>query len=119
MSEFRGRARRREYWFFTLYAVLISSVFFALLGLGMFFNIEGLAYAGYIFSFIYWMLLFCPTIAVLVRRLHDVGKSGLWFFFIFVPVVGPIWLLVQTLKDSQPGPNKWGKNIKGIGNDEE
>ena len=55
-----------------------------------------------------------PSLAVSVRRLHDIGKSGKMLFIIFIPLIGAIWLLVLTLKDSQPGENKWGPNPKEI-----
>jgi uncharacterized membrane protein YhaH (DUF805 family) len=58
-------------------------------------------------------------LAVLVRRLHDVGKSG-WFFFIaFIPLVSIIRILILLFKDSVPAINKYGLNPKGIGNHDE
>jgi uncharacterized membrane protein YhaH (DUF805 family) len=49
---------------------------------------------------------------VTVRRLHDTGRSGWWFFIIFIPIVGAIVLLVFMCLDSVPGGNKWGPNPK-------
>ena len=62
------------------------------------------------------MLTFIPGLAVAVRRLHDVGKSGWWYLIVFIPCVGFIWLLVLFVTDSEHGPNKWGDNPKGKGN---
>ncbi|HZI68635.1 MAG TPA: DUF805 domain-containing protein, partial [Hanamia sp.] len=68
---------------------------------------------------IYCLAVLLPGLAVLVRRLHDVGKSG-WFVLIsLIPIVGSIWLLVLLFTDSDAGPNKYGLNPKGIGNHDE
>ena len=70
-----------------------------------------------------WFLLvnriktFLPSLAVTVRRLHDIGKSGFWYFISLVPYIGSFVLLILTCMDSQPRPNQWGENLKGIGND--
>jgi len=67
---------------------------------------------GYIyFAFILFTLI--PMLSVIVRRLHDVGKSGWMFFIAFIPGIGSIWMLVQMCKDGQPGVNKYGVNPKG------
>jgi uncharacterized membrane protein YhaH (DUF805 family) len=58
-----------------------------------------------------------PGLAVTVRRLHDVGKSGWFYFIVLIPIIGSIWLLVLAATDSQPGRNKYGPNPKGIGNE--
>jgi uncharacterized membrane protein YhaH (DUF805 family) len=54
-----------------------------------------------------------PSLAVMIRRLHDIGKSGWWFFISFIPLIGSIWLLVLLVTDSQPGENQYGPNPKG------
>jgi uncharacterized membrane protein YhaH (DUF805 family) len=58
------------------------------------------------------LALFLPTLAVTWRRLHDIGKSGGWFFIGLVPLVGWILLLVWFCRDSQPGENRFGPNLK-------
>ncbi|MEW6745348.1 MAG: DUF805 domain-containing protein [Planctomycetota bacterium] len=106
---FSGRARRKEYWFFVLFNMIfaiIAMILDNLLGIA----IEGLGY-GPIYLLLCLALLL-PGLAVLVRRLHDVGKSG-WFFFIaLIPIVGSIWLLVVLCRDSMPGENQYGPNPK-------
>ena len=57
---------------------------------------------------------YTKSIAVSVRRLHDVGKSGKMLLIIFIPLIGAIWLLILALKDSEPGENQWGPNPKEI-----
>jgi len=68
---------------------------------------------GYIYL-IYALVVFIPGLAVSVRRLHDVGKSGWMYFIILIPIIGAIWLLVLDFTDSQEGSNKWGENPKEI-----
>jgi uncharacterized membrane protein YhaH (DUF805 family) len=102
---FTGRARRKEYWMFVLFNVIIS------FALGF---MESLAGGPGIIANIYALAVFLPGLAVSVRRLHDVGKSG-WFMFIaLIPLVGAIWLLVLYCTDSQPGENQYGVNPKGL-----
>jgi uncharacterized membrane protein YhaH (DUF805 family) len=55
-----------------------------------------------------------PSLAVGVRRLHDVGKSGWMLLVALIPLIGAIWLLILFCKDSQPKENKWGVNPKEI-----
>jgi uncharacterized membrane protein YhaH (DUF805 family) len=53
-----------------------------------------------------------PSLAVTWRRLHDVGRSGKYFFFILIPIAGIIMLLIELTKDSQPGENQFGASVK-------
>lgn len=80
-------------------------------------NALGIAmeYIGYgPLTCIYFLAVLLPSIAVCVRRLHDIGKSG-WFYFIaFIPLVGAIILLVWFCSDSQVGSNEYGKNPKEL-----
>ncbi|WP_298777439.1 DUF805 domain-containing protein [uncultured Polaribacter sp.] len=113
-ADFSGRARREEFWMFQLFNLIFMFVIFGVLG-GIAAVLESpfIMFIGYIYVF----AIIIPGLALVVRRLHDVGKSG-WFFLIqLIPLVGSIWLLVLECTDSQHGPNKWGENPKGIGND--
>ena len=62
---------------------------------------------------LYNLAVFIPGLAVSVRRLHDIGKSGWWFLILLVPFIGAIVLLIFFCLDSQPGGNKYGSNPKG------
>ena len=112
-STFSGRARRSEYWFFVLFnmlfaifAMLIDNILGTTIQIGS----QSLPY-GY-FYILYALVLFIPGLAVLVRRLHDVGKSG-WYFFVFIiPIIGWIWGLILLFTDSVEGENKYGSNPK-------
>lgn len=66
---------------------------------------------GPIYS-LYALAVFIPSLAVVVRRLHDIGKSGWMYLIIFIPLIGAIWILVLLLKDSELGDNKYGPNPK-------
>jgi uncharacterized membrane protein YhaH (DUF805 family) len=57
-----------------------------------------------------WLVTFIPSLAVLVRRLHDTGRSGFWFFITLIPIVGLIWLIVLLCQRSQEGDNEYGAN---------
>lgn len=111
-ANFSGRARRTEYWMFALFNTIFAIVAIVLdnvLGI----TADGIPY-GPIYG-LYVLAILIPSIAVGVRRLHDVGKSG-WFYLIaFVPLIGGIWLLVLFVTDSTPGTNEYGPNPKGIG----
>ena len=102
-ATFSGRARRSEYWFFVLFNIVVGGVL-SLLGryLTLFYILSGL----------YELAVFIPSLAVLWRRFHDIGKGGGWFFIGLIPLVGWIFVLVWLCRDSQPGDNVFGPNPK-------
>lgn len=100
---FSGRARRKEYWMFVLFNLIISLV------LGF---VEGLVGGPGIIGTIYGLAVLIPGIAVSVRRLHDTNRSGWWLLIAFVPLVGVIMLLIFMAADSTPGDNQFGSNPK-------
>lgn len=108
---FSGRARRTEYWMFVLFNMIFAIAAMILdnvLGIA----IEGVGY-GPIYG-LYILGVLIPGLAVSVRRLHDVGKSG-WFFLIaLIPIVGAIWLLVLFCSEGIAGVNNYGSNPKEI-----
>ena len=112
-ANFSGRARRREYWMYVLVQSIIMIGLMILDSiLGLDFELQGISLGyGYLYS-IGGIVHFIPSLAVLVRRLHDVGKSG-WFYFIFlIPIIGIIWLLVLYCTEGQKQDNKWGPDPK-------
>lgn len=96
---FSGRARRSEYWYFTLFSFLIS------LGL----TLVDLALGMKLLQYIYSLLIIVPSIAVGVRRMHDVNKSG-WFLLI------PIYNLILACTAGDIGENQYGPDPKGADN---
>ena len=108
-ADFGGRARRKEYWMFVLFNVI-----FAIVAMGLD-NLLGITFGeisyGPIYA-IYGLAVFIPGLAVVVRRLHDIGKSGWWILITLIPLIGGIWMLVLLVTDSESGTNKWGPNPK-------
>ena len=114
-ADFNGRARRKEYWMWTFYCtiiLLISMVFDNLFGLTFELLGEDLGY-GWLYL-IFGIIQFIPGLAVVVRRLHDVGKSGWYYLIILIPLIGFIWILVLLCTDGVKEENKWGTNPKLI-----
>ena len=102
--DFDGRARRKEYWIFTLGNFVISAI---LSGAG--FGIGGGAeFLGSLFG----LFILIPSIAVAVRRLHDTGRSGWWLLVAFVPVIGFFVLLYFFLIEGDSTANQYGVNPK-------
>ena len=103
-ATFTGRARRKEYWYFFLFNLMISIgtlIVDVLIGLS-------------IFSTLWSLAILIPSLALNFRRLHDTGRSGWYILFALIPLVGSILLLVWFCMDSEPGSNKYGSNPKGI-----
>lgn len=104
---FTGRARRKEFWVFTLFNTLIAWILSELDGF--------LLTDYYIIAFyVFLSLILIPTIAVLLRRLHDTGKSGWNILLVFLPIIGWTWLLILLILIGEPRINKWGAYPKGV-----
>ncbi|MCS4297509.1 MULTISPECIES: DUF805 domain-containing protein [Acinetobacter] len=96
-ADFKGRARRSEFWYFELFCVLISLAFS--------FISEDAATIAMIVTFI-------PNIAVSVRRLHDIDRSGWWMLIALVPIVGILLLLFWATQEGNPTTNQYGESPK-------
>lgn len=113
-ATFKGRARRSEYWFIQLF-LIITNVAVGAIDLVLMngdvdrFIANG---GGGIVGLVWILVTIVPALAVLVRRLHDTGKSGWWVLMGFVPFAGAIVLFVFTVLDSTPGENKYGLSLK-------
>lgn len=107
-ADFRGRARRREYWSFFVGNVLVG------LALGFVDAlIQGTAGAGVgVLGLLFVAMVVVPGLAASVRRLHDTGRSGWWLLVALVPILGPLSLLAFYLQDGDPGPNRFGPSPK-------
>src|ERR1022692_1043852 len=110
---FSGRARRKEYWMYALFAIIFAIVAMLIDRiLGTTFTMKGINLPyGYIYL-VYVLAVLIPGFAVLVRRLHDIGKSGWLFLICLIPLVGAIWMLVLLCTDGNIGANKYGPNPK-------
>ncbi|MDX6381746.1 MAG: hypothetical protein QOI57_2770 [Rubrobacteraceae bacterium] len=106
---FSGRARRKEYWMFFLFNLIITLVLALIDSLtGTFSSQAGLG----LLSGLYSLAVLIPSIAVTVRRLHDTGRSGWWILLGLIPIIGGIILLIFMVLDSEPGENQYGPNPK-------
>lgn len=106
-ATFSGRARRSEYWYFVLLQVIVTAVLN-----GLYSATESVAFP--VILVLFDLALLVPSLAVCWRRLHDIGRSGAYYFFVLIPLVGWILLLVWMCQDSQPGANQYGPNPKGM-----
>ncbi|KRD11530.1 hypothetical protein ASE21_07425 [Flavobacterium sp. Root901] len=113
-ANFKGRARRSEYWYYALANALISFALLiagAILG-GLFGDAVTGLIIGYALFALYTFATLLPSLGVIVRRLHDIGKSG-WFYFVaLIPFVGGIWILILLCTEGEYGPNQYGPDPK-------
>ena len=106
-AAFTGRATRQQYWMFTLIYILFYIATIILdVALGLFDEETGYG----LFSMVYTIGLLLPYLALLARRLHDIGRSAWWILLIVIPLIGPIVILIFTVIGSQQEENKWGPN---------
>jgi uncharacterized membrane protein YhaH (DUF805 family) len=106
---FSGRARRMEYWYFVLFNLIVAFVLAlidTLLG-----TTTGVSSFG-LLSGLYGLAVLIPTLALWVRRLHDIDRTGWWLLINLVPLIGTIVLLVFALTPGTPGSNQYGPDPK-------
>jgi uncharacterized membrane protein YhaH (DUF805 family) len=102
---FDGRSRRKEYWMFFLFHMIV------VVGLVI---VESIIGTFGLLAGIYGLGVLLPAIGVTIRRLHDTGKSGWWIFISLVPVIGGFWLLYLMVIEGTAGDNQYGANPKGV-----
>lgn len=109
---FSGRARRSEYWFAVLFTTLVSAAI-AIIWPGTTDYVNGIEIQrNSMMSDLWSLAILLPSLAITWRRLHDIGRKGTYFFFILIPIAGIIMLIVQLVKDSEPGANAYGEPVK-------
>ena len=113
-ADFSGRARRKEYWYFILINFLINMGIAFVSGLIGGMSQDPSMTLAMVMLTLYNLAVFIPSTAVGVRRLHDTNRSGWWLLISMIPLVGAIVLIIFFVEDSQPGPNEYGPNPKGI-----
>ena len=109
-ANFEGRARRSEYWWFALGQMILAVIAMVLD------NVLGITFGKIQYGPIYAVFALAtliPGIAVAVRRLHDVGKSGWFYFIVLIPIIGAIWLLILFFTEGEKGTNQYGADPKG------
>ncbi len=114
-ATFSGRAPRKEFWTFYLVNTLVFVGLSVAMGTGLSSG-RGLMSVHVVTvgtpALAFGLAVFLPTVAVIVRRLHDIGRSGFWVLMGFVPVIGGIVVLILMLMDTQPETNQYGPNPK-------
>lgn len=107
---FSGRACRSEYWWFALFCSLVALAQnfanFALVISNPYADHTGLSAIQFLIS----LLFVFPSLAVAVRRLHDIDKSGWWYLILLIPLIGIILLLVWFCRRGTRGPNRFGND---------
>ena len=98
---FTGRAGRPEFWWFQLFSIIVSAIFSTLSGGN---NTSFFGILGTVVS----IAILVPSLAVGVRRLHDIGRSGWYLLFAFIPLVGIIILIVWFARVGDPSDNAFG-----------
>ncbi len=105
-AQFTGRADRSEFWKYYLVYFIIGFVFSILMQI-----VGSITFLYYIIIGLYLLVilgLLVPTLAVSVRRLHDIGKGGGWIFINLIPVIGSIWFLILMIKKGESITNRFG-----------
>jgi uncharacterized membrane protein YhaH (DUF805 family) len=111
-ASFDGRARRKEYWGFVLFNSIFSwAIMLACALVSVFIFDDDNNILGTVLSYLYSFAVLLPGLAVLVRRMHDVGKSG-WNWFWCLTIVGAFYVIYLTFLDSHPEENAYGPNPK-------
>ena len=102
-AKFDGCSSRSDYWWVMLCHFLVGFVIGFISGLT---GVEELSYLSYIYE----LAIIVPSIAIVVRRLHDINKSGWYYFMVLIPIAGPIIFLIYMLTD-RVEPNNFGERI--------
>ena len=104
--DFSGRSTRAEYWWWGLFSVVVSFALFiadTLTG-----NSSTFGWMGGLLDTLFTLATIIPSLALSVRRLHVITRTGWWLLLLFVPVIGWIVLIVWAIKRGDGGPNKYG-----------
>jgi uncharacterized membrane protein YhaH (DUF805 family) len=104
---FSGRAGRAEYWWFTLFTVLVYTAAFAVV---VPITVSSRSAAPLYLLDVLAVVVLLPSLSVFIRRLHDTDHSGWWYFFNLIPLVGAIVLFVFTLTEGTRGENRFGND---------
>lgn len=115
---FNGRASRAEFWWFMAFALVLGNIIMVLEGVvfhsgelpeaGPLFAVGVSIFMGPIAS-AYTLLMIIPWLSVSARRLHDVGRSGFWIYFGFVPPFGWLFMMIWLMREGEAGGNSYGE----------
>lgn len=118
-AEFTGRSRRKEYWMFALFQLLVSMAIglvfgrtTTMMGGGMMAGMTTVQGPGGMVQNLFSLVSLVPGLAVSVRRLHDQDRSGWLMLLVFIPILGWFALLVFMCLEGTRGPNRFGPDPK-------
>ncbi len=114
-ANFTGRARRAEYWYFVLVNFIIYVPLYLIGIAGLLNESNALGFIGMGLFILFALAMLIPSLAVVVRRLHDLNKSGWYYFIGIIPIVGPIIMLVWLFTDGDRFTNNYGEDPKNPG----
>jgi uncharacterized membrane protein YhaH (DUF805 family) len=98
-ANFNSRSARSEYWWWVLFSVIVAVIFYFLV-----MAVPGIRYLQMIYS----LAVLIPSLAVAVRRLHDIDKSGWWILIGLIPIIGWIVLIYWYIQEGTRGDNQYG-----------
>lgn len=101
-ADFQGRARRKEYWMYTLFNIIALGI---CIGIDSVIGIPAL-------MVIYVLGTIIPSIAVTVRRMHDIDRSGWMILIQLIPLIGGLWFLILSVTEGTQGANRFGEDPK-------
>lgn len=110
-ANFNGRARRKEYWMFSLFFLLFAIAATIVIRLSSEVGETALKIAV-IFVVVWYLAHIVPSLAVTVRRLHDTGKSGWLYLLVLIPYIGGLIIFIFTVVDGDKGDNAYGPDPK-------
>lgn len=116
-ANFDGRARRAEYWYFTLGNIIILIPLYVLMIISAVAESEILMILSTILLVVFCLAIIIPSIAVTVRRLHDTNKSGWYYLLTLIPLLSLV-VLIFTIIEGDKGENDYGKDPKDFSDDE-
>ena len=116
-ADFSGRASRSEYWYYILFSMLIMMPLIALIGYSLVTSthtgeLSMLSYITIGITALIWLAWLVPSIAINIRRLHDIGRSGWWYLIALIPF-GSLVLFIFSVLESEPGRETNGDLIHG------
>ena len=107
---FTGRARRKEFWMFVLFNLVVSIVLNIVVGILA--NVPGIGFILAFIPLVYSLAILLPSIGLGIRRLHDTDRSGWWLLIGLIPLVGAIVLIVFAAQEGTKGNNQFGPDPK-------
>lgn len=109
---FKDRSTRSDYWYFELTSAIITFVFF-LINTTLIRHNSTLAVVSLFITYLYVILMVIPSIALAIRRLHDLNRPTPWIFIPLIPVIGWVLFIALMVMDGTKGPNNYGQDPKG------